>query len=184
MFTVGNFASYDITTHGYPVTQSGGALPMGLSFDPATETISGRPDGGTARSYTLSFQGEDPSTTIAFTLVVANGSNPPCHGSNRDDETGGPNGECRPDGHVHRRGKRIACTDVQWQISIDNGQTFANIVGATSTKLSVPGQGRDDRLRIPGRVHEQGRPDDQHSGYTDGEEFRTRHHGSAGEREH
>jgi hypothetical protein len=76
VFTVGTSGSYDITDHKYSVTQLTGTLPSMLTFDAATETISGTPAAGTANTYPLTFQGEDPSTTIALNLVVAQSSNP------------------------------------------------------------------------------------------------------------
>ncbi len=141
VFTVGSFGSFDITANGYPVTQTGAALPLGLSFDPATETISGKPDAGTARSYTLSFKGEAPSTTISFTLVVANGSNPGFTA---------PAVTMKPAGQTVNAGKTATFTaaasgspepSVQWQISTNNGNTFANITGATSSTLSFLAKG-------------------------------------------
>jgi len=73
-FTVGTAGSYDITAHGYPVTQSSGSLPSSLKFNPTTDTVSGTPDPGTAGNYPLTFQGEAPTTTLSFNLVVAQGA--------------------------------------------------------------------------------------------------------------
>jgi hypothetical protein len=75
-FTVGVPGSYDITDHKYPVTQLTGSLPSHLSFSSTTQTISGTADPGTAQTYPLTFQGEEPSTTFSFNLVVAQPSNP------------------------------------------------------------------------------------------------------------
>ncbi len=140
-FTVGNFGSYDITTNGYAVRQSGGALPLGLSFDPATETISGKPDAGTARSYTLSFQGEAPSTTISFTVAVANGSNA---GSTAPIVTLKPANQTVSAGQTAlftAEASGSPAPSVQWQMSTDGGKTFTNIPGATSTTLSLLAKG-------------------------------------------
>jgi hypothetical protein len=133
-FTVGSSASYAITTHGYAVTQSTGSLPPGLKFDPAGSTISGIPDAGTARTYALTFQGEDPTTKISFNLTVI-----PAAGS-------APTVTTTPMSQTVNAGQKVTFTataggspvpEVQWQMSVDNGKTFTNVPGANSTTLTI-----------------------------------------------
>ena len=89
----------------------------------------------------LSFHGEAPSTTISFTVVVANGSNP---GSTAPTVTMKPAGQTVNAGQMATfiaAASGSPAPAVQWQISTDNGKTFANITGATSTTLSFLAKG-------------------------------------------
>jgi hypothetical protein len=74
-FSVGTFGSYVVTSR-YSETLESGTLPMPLQYDPATDTISGTPAAGTAGTYPLTFQGEDPSSTFTLALVVQAANNP------------------------------------------------------------------------------------------------------------
>ena len=137
-FTVGASGSYDLTAHGYPVTQSTGSLPNGLKFDAASNTISGTPAAGTAGTYALTFQGENPTTTISFHLIVR-----PAAGA-------APTVTMNPMSQTVSAGQKVTFNaaaggsptpDVQWQISVDYGKTFTNITGANSATLTVSATG-------------------------------------------
>jgi hypothetical protein len=145
-FTVGTQGSYAITTHGYTVTPVAGSLPSWLNFDSTSNTISGTPPVGSARTYALSFQGEAASTMVSFNLVVANAL------------TAAPTLTNGPADQTVNAGQTATFTaaasgspppSVQWQISTDQGVTFTDIPGASSTTLNVVATGAmtGDRFR-------------------------------------
>ena len=73
--TVGTHGSLTVTDTGFPTPTltEGGALPAGISFDPARGTLSGTPAAGTAGTYHLSFtahNGVGSNATQAYTLTV------------------------------------------------------------------------------------------------------------------
>ncbi len=184
VFTVGSPGSYDITTQGYSVTPTSGSLPLGLSFDPATATIGGKPDVGTAKSYSLSFEGKDPGTTVSFTLDVVNGTGPVMTA---------PTVKTNPASQTVNAGQTVSLTaaalgspppTVQWQISDDSGKTFADVSRATSTSLSLPVTPamNGDEFRAV-FTNAAGQATDR-SEYPDGEELRANDHGSTGKREY
>ena len=75
VFTVGAFGTFNVTTSGFPAAtfSETGALPTGVSFNPATGLFSGTPQTGTGSSYPLTItasNGVSPNATQAFTLVV------------------------------------------------------------------------------------------------------------------
>jgi hypothetical protein len=76
-FTVGQAGSFNVTATGFPApTLSKGstdALPSGVTFDPATGTLSGTPAAGSDGVYTLHFtahNGVGSDATQTFTLTV------------------------------------------------------------------------------------------------------------------
>lgn len=74
-FTVGAAGTFNVTATGYPkpVLSEVGALPAGLTFDPGTGVLSGTPAAGTARVYTIVFQGSLAGNVVVkqnFTLTV------------------------------------------------------------------------------------------------------------------
>jgi uncharacterized repeat protein (TIGR01451 family) len=57
-----------------PTVSESGLLPAGVTFSPATKTLSGTPAAGTVGSYPITFtatNGVPPDATQSFTLVVA-----------------------------------------------------------------------------------------------------------------
>jgi hypothetical protein len=72
-FTVGVAGSFPVTATGVPtpkVTETG-SLPSGVTFDGASQTLTGTPGQGTAGIYPVSFAATNgASTTQSFTLTV------------------------------------------------------------------------------------------------------------------
>jgi len=75
-FSVGVAGSFTVTASGFPapvLALTGGVLPAGLTFTPATGLVSGTPAPGTGGSFALAFtaaNGVSPASTQSFTLVV------------------------------------------------------------------------------------------------------------------
>ena len=77
-FTAGTHGSFTVTASGTPsptITQTGGSLPNGVTFNSGTgsATLTGTPAEGTGGVYTLTFQaanGNTPNATQTFTLTV------------------------------------------------------------------------------------------------------------------
>ena len=73
-FTVGTLGSFAFTTTGFPVPGIAitGALPSGVSYNPATRTISGTPLGGSGGIYPLTLTANNGVGTAmqTFTLTV------------------------------------------------------------------------------------------------------------------
>jgi hypothetical protein len=74
-FTVGTPGTFSVTATGSPTLTLGesGALPNGVTFNPATGALSGTPAAGTKGSYPLTFtasNGVSPNATQNFTLAV------------------------------------------------------------------------------------------------------------------
>ena len=74
-FLVGSTGAFTVTATGVPtpaLTETG-ALPAGISFDPATGVLSGTPAAGTGGFYAITFSainGVSPPATQTFTLAV------------------------------------------------------------------------------------------------------------------
>jgi hypothetical protein len=74
-FTVGRPGTFTVTDTGFgaPALSESGALPAGLTFNPATGVLSGTPAAGSAGAYKLTFtasNGVGPNATQTFTLSV------------------------------------------------------------------------------------------------------------------
>jgi type II secretory pathway pseudopilin PulG len=74
-FTVGTAGTFTVTAAGYPTPglSESGALPSGVTFNPATAVVSGTPAAGTGGAYHITFSasnGVNPSSTQSFTLTV------------------------------------------------------------------------------------------------------------------
>ena len=75
--TAGEPFSYTLETSGYPdpvFSVSSGALPPGLTLDPATGTVSGTPTGAGTFSFTITATNVNGTNSVAFTLAVAAGA--------------------------------------------------------------------------------------------------------------
>jgi large repetitive protein len=77
-FLIGNAGSFTVTADGFPASTFaiGGALPAGVSFDPASGVLSGTPDAGAGGTYALTFTATNAagsSAAQAFTLTVQQG---------------------------------------------------------------------------------------------------------------
>jgi sugar lactone lactonase YvrE len=79
IFTLGAAGSFTVTASGFPVptlTESG-ALPKGVSFNPATRLLGGTPAAGTGGTYALTFtatNGLGAGATQSFTLNIDQGA--------------------------------------------------------------------------------------------------------------
>jgi uncharacterized repeat protein (TIGR01451 family) len=74
-FTVGAAGTFTVTATGFPVPtlSETGALPGGVTFNPATGVLGGTPVAGTAGTYPLTFTAHNsagPDATQSFTLTV------------------------------------------------------------------------------------------------------------------
>ena len=74
-FTVGSAGSFTVTATGYPVPSlsESGALPNGVTFNPATGLLSGTPTAGTGGPYAITFtaaNGVSPNANQPFVLTV------------------------------------------------------------------------------------------------------------------
>jgi len=75
IFVVGHSGAFQVTATGYPapVLSEAGALPVWVTFNPATGLLSGAPGPGTAGSHNLTFtahNGVGSDATQNFTLTV------------------------------------------------------------------------------------------------------------------
>ena len=75
VFTVGTPGSFDVTASGTPgpTFSESGALPNGVTFNDSTGVLSGTPQTGTGKTYTLTFtasNGVSPNATQSFILTV------------------------------------------------------------------------------------------------------------------
>ncbi len=135
-FTVGTSGNFTVTTVGPPTVTTitrAGALPAGLSFvdnGNGTATLAGTPSAG--GSYPLQLtatNGINPNATQTLTVTVNQA----------------PAVTTDPAGQTAQPGDTVTFTSsatgypaptTQWQVSTDNGGTFQNILGATSTQYS------------------------------------------------
>jgi large repetitive protein len=74
-FTAGSAGTFTVTATGSPasVFSENGALPAGVTFNPATGALGGIPAAGTGGTYPISFtasNGIGSSSTLGFTLTV------------------------------------------------------------------------------------------------------------------
>jgi hypothetical protein len=74
-FTAGSAGTFTVTATGSPtsVLSETGALPAGVTFNPATGVLGGTPAAGTGGTYSITFtanNGVGPSSTLVFTLTV------------------------------------------------------------------------------------------------------------------
>jgi hypothetical protein len=74
-FAVGGAGSFTVTAIGFPapILSESGAMPSGVTFNPATGLLSGMPAPGTNGTYTLTFtasNGVGSNATQSFTLTV------------------------------------------------------------------------------------------------------------------
>jgi large repetitive protein len=77
IFTVGTAGTFTVTASGYPAASfdETGTLPMGVTFNDATGTLSGTPLLGTGGTYDLTItatNGVSPDANQSFTLTVVN----------------------------------------------------------------------------------------------------------------
>src|SRR5262249_13620859 len=75
-FTEGTASSFDVAASGIPapVISLTGSLPTGVTFDALTGQLAGKPAGGTAGPYPLTFtpsNGVSPDAVQTFMLTVA-----------------------------------------------------------------------------------------------------------------
>ena len=135
-FETGTAGSFTLSSTGWPtptVTLTG-ALPDGVSFSGGT--LSGTPAEGTGGQYPLTVTAADgvtPAATQALTLTVL-----------EDVEI-----TLQPAPVTAHAGTPVAFTTaaigypiptVQWQVSSDNGETFTDLAGATSSAFSFTAQ--------------------------------------------
>ncbi|HVT58942.1 MAG TPA: Ig domain-containing protein [Thermoanaerobaculia bacterium] len=79
-FTVGSAGTFAVTAIGVPgptLSESGDALPGGVTFDPTTGVLSGTPNAGTGGTYHVVLKasnGVSPDASQDFTLRVQSGS--------------------------------------------------------------------------------------------------------------
>jgi large repetitive protein len=74
-FVVGTAGTFDVTANGFPTPtlSESGALPSGVTFNPATDELTGMPATGTGGTFTVTFtalNGVSPDATQTFTLTV------------------------------------------------------------------------------------------------------------------
>ncbi len=76
-FTAGTYGVFNLATIGYPsvtsISLTSGSLPLGITYDSSTMTLSGTPAAGTGGTYPLAFSasnGISPSASQNFTLTV------------------------------------------------------------------------------------------------------------------
>ena len=74
-FLVGSAGTYQLTTTGFPAPtlSESGPLPDGVTFDPATGILGGKPSAGTAGTYNLSFTASNQvgaNASLGVTLTV------------------------------------------------------------------------------------------------------------------
>lgn len=144
-FTVGSAGSFTATATPNTGTliatlSEVGALPTGVTFtdnEDGTATLAGTPAPGTEGTYPLTItatNGVPPDATQAFTLIV----NGPGNTS--------PAITAHPANQTVTAGQTATFTSaasgnptpaVQWQRSTDNGSTWSNIAGATSTSYTT-----------------------------------------------
>lgn len=70
--TIGQAFSFPVTTTGYPapaVTKTG-TLPSGITFNAATDTLSGTPKAGTVGSYPITITAKNSTGTVAQSFVL------------------------------------------------------------------------------------------------------------------
>ena len=135
-FTVGTNGTFTLSADGYPVpsiTHTTGPLPLGVTYDGSTKTLSGTPATGTSGTYSLVFtasNGVNPDATQNFTLYV----------------NGPPTIITQPTKMTVVKGNTATFTveftaypnaDVIWQISTNNGKTWTNIPGATFSSYTT-----------------------------------------------
>jgi hypothetical protein len=75
VFNVGSFGIFTVTASGFPSStfSETGSLPAGVSFNPVSGLLSGTPQAGTGKIYTLTLtaaNGVNPAATQSFTLTV------------------------------------------------------------------------------------------------------------------
>ena len=75
----GNLVAASDGTPAYRYAVTAGALPAGLTLDPASGVISGTPAAGSAGSYPLTIAATDSAATalqgsVSFTLTIAAGN--------------------------------------------------------------------------------------------------------------
>jgi len=133
-FVIGSAGSFSVTTSGFPtvatITESG-TLPAGITFTDngnGTATIAGTPT-GTGNTYPVTLtatNGVTPDATQNLTIQV---NQPPSITLNPVDQ------QVHPGDSVSfmAAANGVPTPTVQWQVSTDNGVSFTNIAGATST---------------------------------------------------
>jgi hypothetical protein len=136
-FVIGSAGSFGVTTSGFPtvatITESG-TLPAGITFTDngnGTATIAGTPT-GTGNTYPVTLtasNGVSPNATQNLTIQV---NQPPSITLNPVDQTVHPGDSVS----FIAAAQGVPTPTVQWQVSTDNGVSFSNIPGATSTTLT------------------------------------------------
>jgi hypothetical protein len=96
-FTVGTFGTFHVGATGVPTPglSESGALPMGVTFNAGTGTLSGTPAAGTGNTYPLTFTATSSSGTNvqSFVLTV---NQPPMVSCPASITTNGTAGFCQP----------------------------------------------------------------------------------------
>ncbi len=73
-FSAGTVGTFNVTATGFPtpVLSESGALPVGVTFNPATGVLSGTPAAGSGNTYGLTFKATSAAGTAtqSFTLIV------------------------------------------------------------------------------------------------------------------
>jgi hypothetical protein len=140
-FVIGSSGSFSVTTSGFPtvatITESG-ALPAGITFTDngnGTATIAGTPT-GTGNTYPVTLtasNGVSPNATQNLTIQV---NQPPSITLNPVDQTVQPSQSVS----FTAAASGVPTPTVQWQVSTDNGVSFTNVAGATSTTYTFTAQ--------------------------------------------
>ncbi|HEU5268572.1 MAG TPA: putative Ig domain-containing protein, partial [Jatrophihabitans sp.] len=136
-FVIGSAGSFSVTTSGFPtvstITESG-TLPAGVTFTDngnGTATIAGTPT-GTGNTYPVTLtaaNGVTPNATQNLTIQV---NQAPTVTLNPTDQTVPPGNSVT----FTAAASGVPTPTVQWQVSTDNGTSFTNIGGATSTSYT------------------------------------------------
>ncbi len=137
VFTAGVQNSFTVAAAGFPAVvlseSSTDTLPPGVTFNPVTGVLQGKPPAGTSGVWTLHFtasNGSGHTTAQKFILTIPS---PPTILTSP------------PLSMIFKAGQRVTLTasasgtpapKVQWEVSTDGGATFRNIQGATSTTLT------------------------------------------------
>jgi hypothetical protein len=145
-FRLGTDDTFAISTSGAPAVSSiseSGALPPGLSFvdDGANARITGKPTGSVGGSYPV-------------TLTATNGVDPDAQQDLVVQVDAAPSVTSQPHDQTVAPGSPVTFTAaasgypaprVQWQRSTDDGTSFSDITGATTTSYTFTASAGDDR---------------------------------------
>jgi hypothetical protein len=145
-FVTGSNGSFTITTSGVPpvtAVAKSGTLPAGLTFTDngdGTATLAGTPDAGSGGTYPVGLaatNGISPDATQSLSVQV---NQAPAVTTDPADQTVNPGTSVS----FTAAATGVPTPTVQWQISTDDGASFANLAGATSTTLSFTAAAGED----------------------------------------